>query len=216
MDICKSHFWKSNFWKNLLRNRHKSEVKGPSIHVAELVQTFKSTKYCELGCNWGHTAETVAAALTKGSQMHLFDYDSNIEITKSRMSHYEKELDIFYYPNSFKERDNYCWNLAKLIDLRKQSFDFVFIDGSHDFTIDGLAFFLCDLLLEENGIMYFDDLDWSFDDSSTINRRVHPKTGKWYTDDQTKLSQNNLFCNQVVANVKRYKKLGTGLYQKVN
>ena len=41
-------------------------------------------------------------------------------------------------------------------------FDFCFIDGSKNWTIDGFAFFLVDKLLRESGTILFDDYGWSY------------------------------------------------------
>jgi predicted O-methyltransferase YrrM len=44
-------------------------------------------------------------------------------------------------------------------------YDCIFIDGAHEFTIDGLAATLCEKLLKPGGWLLLDDLDWSYSTS---------------------------------------------------
>ena len=67
-----------------------------------------------------------------------------------------------------REKTSYNWFLKKEIErLSAQSstctpiYDFCFIDGPKNWTIDGLAFFLVDKLLKQNGWILFDDLNWT-------------------------------------------------------
>ena len=44
----------------------------------------------------------------------------------------------------------------------KPIYDFCFIDGAQNWSIDGLAFFLVDKLLKPGGWLLFDDLKWTY------------------------------------------------------
>ncbi len=66
------------------------------------------------------------------------------------------------------EDSSYTWWLKDQIVARSDErgtcqpiFDFVYIDGAHDWTIDGLAFFLVEKLLRPGGWLLLDDLAWS-------------------------------------------------------
>jgi len=68
---------------------------------------------------------------------------------------------------------SYNWYLANEIASRSDkhgncepAYDFCYIDGAHDFHIDGLAFFLIAKLLRPGGWVLFDDLDWTFANTS--------------------------------------------------
>jgi len=50
--------------------------------------------------------------------------------------------------------------VGKLKDDEK--FDYVYLDGSHDLTIDGFAYLLIDKLLKVGGHIEFDDYAWTF------------------------------------------------------
>jgi predicted O-methyltransferase YrrM len=43
------------------------------------------------------------------------------------------------------------------------SYDFIFVDGAHHFTIDGLAVILCAPRLRSGGWILFDDVEWTYD-----------------------------------------------------
>jgi predicted O-methyltransferase YrrM len=69
------------------------------------------------------------------------------------------------------EETSYTWYLHDV--LRSQltgagvvepCYDFVFIDGSHLWDVDALAFALADRLLRPGGWILFDDLDWRLDE----------------------------------------------------
>src|SRR5699024_7147399 len=71
----------------------------------------------------------------------------------------------------YREVNSYNWFLKKTIEAQTRDgvcapcYDFVFIDGSKNFTIDGMAFFLADKLLREGGWILFDDYDWRYADA---------------------------------------------------
>lgn len=58
--------------------------------------------------------------------------------------------------------------------IKEPIYDFIFIDGAHDWYTTGYAFFLVDKLLKPNGYILFDDLNWTFYHSPTANHNNHP------------------------------------------
>ena len=67
-----------------------------------------------------------------------------------------------------REINSYNWFLKKKIEERSAGgtcapcYDFCFIDGAKNWTIDGFAFFLVDKLLNHGGWLLFDDFTWTF------------------------------------------------------
>lgn len=67
-----------------------------------------------------------------------------------------------------REVNSYTWFLKKKIEERSAGgvcapcYDFCFIDGAKNWTIDGLAFFLADKLLDHGAWILFDDFSWTF------------------------------------------------------
>jgi predicted O-methyltransferase YrrM len=67
-----------------------------------------------------------------------------------------------------RENTSYTWFLKKQIQLQSAGnsctplYDFCFLDGSKNWTIDGATFFLVDKLLKPGGWIVFDDLQWTY------------------------------------------------------
>ena len=67
-----------------------------------------------------------------------------------------------------REHTSYAWFLKKEIERHtrnntcKPVYDFCFIDGAKNWTIDGFTFFLVDKLLKPGGWIVFDDLQWTY------------------------------------------------------
>jgi predicted O-methyltransferase YrrM len=64
---------------------------------------------------------------------------------------------------------SYTWHLKRhLNEYRAQPFDFVFIDGAHNWDTDGFAFYLVSSMLKAGGWILFDDLNWSYATSPSL------------------------------------------------
>lgn len=65
-------------------------------------------------------------------------------------------------------RTSYTWYLMERLQRRDRSFDFCFLDGSHEWETDGLAVLLVERLMVPGGMLILDDLDWTFATSPTL------------------------------------------------
>jgi predicted O-methyltransferase YrrM len=72
------------------------------------------------------------------------------------------------------EDSSYTWWLKDQITANigaericRPIYDFVYIDGAHNWTIDGFSFYLVDKLLRPGGWLLLDDLAWSYGASSS-------------------------------------------------
>jgi predicted O-methyltransferase YrrM len=130
----------------------------------------KPANILELGFAHGSSSCYIAAALDEIGTGHLTAVDllaakvwqnPSIEelLTKTRL---EK------YVTVDREMTSYTWFLKKKIEENTISnicqpiYDFCFIDGAKNWTIDSSAFFLADKLLKQNGWILFDDLKWTY------------------------------------------------------
>jgi len=182
------------------------EITAQNKKTAEYVKKVNAKSYAEIGCNYGNTSYVVAKDMPEGSTIYLFDYPEYIKITKEKLKNIEKEknLKIIYFSNSEKERDSYCWNLIGLVEKKQKIFDYVYLDGAHDFTIDGFAFFLIDRLLRVNGYIEFDDYNWTFGKSPTVNPLKDKTTSKKYTQKQINTPHIKLIVDNLIKPNKRY------------
>ncbi len=141
----------------------------------EFVLQHQVSNILELGFQHGVSTNYLAAALDEHGTGKILTIDR--EITRSESpSIYElsKQTGLERYIEVIFARSSYIWELRKLIKfnyenpLKKRTFDFCFIDGAHNFETDGFAFYLVDLLLEEGGVILFDDINWSYKNSPTL------------------------------------------------
>jgi predicted O-methyltransferase YrrM len=71
------------------------------------------------------------------------------------------------------EHSSYTWWLRGLVQERSDEhgnceplYDFCYLDGAHEFSVDGMAVILVERLLQPGGWLLLDDLDWTHDKGS--------------------------------------------------
>lgn len=152
--------------------------------------------YAELGIYRADTAERVCQ-LFPNATLYLFDFEEAISEARQKLEAYPNR--VFYFANSQRYNDSYNWALVNLIksNARRPIFDYVFLDGAHTFAIDGLSFFLCDLLLCPGGYLDFDDYNWRLRGSSLDPENI-PAIADQYTDEQIDEYQVRLIVDELV------------------
>jgi predicted O-methyltransferase YrrM len=129
------------------------------------------TSCLELGFAHGASSCYIAAALDELGRGHLTTVD--IERAKEwfvdpTIEDLLQQTGLGEYVTVAREKLSYTWFLNKKVAENSSDgvcqpvYDFCFIDGAHNWTVDGLAFFLVDKLLKEDGWLLFDDLGWSY------------------------------------------------------
>lgn len=130
------------------------------------------TKVLELGFGHGTSACIIAAALeesNKNSQIDTIDIEPAKE-WQDKLINIEKlseKMGLGHMINIHREKKSYTWWLKKELfnrinDSNWKPYDFIFIDGAHNWTIDSSAFFLSEKLLRKNGWILFDDLKYTY------------------------------------------------------
>jgi predicted O-methyltransferase YrrM len=132
--------------------------------LTEFLHETKSRKVLELGFYHGVSSCYLGAAMkeARGEPIVTIDLIS----AKHRTPNIEelvKKCQIEEYVEYYYEPTSYNWRLMKFIEFNDRKFDFCFIDGGHDWYNTGFCFFLVDKLLENNGWILFDDLDWKME-----------------------------------------------------
>lgn len=157
---------------------YTSLSKGKNFY--NIVINNKFQNILELGFAHGTASCYMAAALNKLGSGKITVVD--LEKSKNEKPNIEDLLNITQlsrYVDIFREKNSYNWFLNKEIERNTDNnnnciakYDFVFIDGPKNWTIDGLAFFLVDKLLKKNGWICFDDYLWSYKDFLLLNMNV--------------------------------------------
>jgi len=124
----------------------------------------------ELGFAHGVSTCYMAAALARfgSGSIVTIDLESarqrepNIEELLARVGQ-SGRVTVYFEPTS------YTWRLMKFLEEeRRPAFDLCYIDGAHNWFVDGFAFFLVHLLLKPGGWIIFDDLDWTYATSPSL------------------------------------------------
>lgn len=124
----------------------------------------------ELGFGHGASSCIIAAALEDVGRGHLTAVDL-LPARDWQKPAIEELLDrsgLAPWVTVVREPTSYTWFLKRKIAARSENgacrpvYDFCFLDGAKNWTIDGAAFFLMDKLLRPRGWILFDDLQWTY------------------------------------------------------
>lgn len=153
--------------------------------MATFIADHRIRTILELGFKHGVSTCFIAAALarTTGGSIVTIDLESartlspNIEQLLERIGERDR-VEVFYEPTS------YTWRLMKFLEKDPTPrFDLCYLDGAHNWFVDGLAFFLVHRLLRPGGWIIFDDLDWTYESSPTLKNTEYVR--KMPEDERT-------------------------------
>ena len=145
--------------------------------ISQFILENGITDILELGFRHGVSTTYMAAALGRAGKGHIVTVDlhsakqnePNIEDLLNRVGERQR-VDVHYEPTS------YTWRLMRMLqDDPTPRFDLCYIDGAHDWFVDGFAFFLVDRLLRPNGWILFDDMDWTYAGSPALRNTERVK-----------------------------------------
>jgi len=130
--------------------------------VYDHVQCTGATDVLELGTAHGVGAAYMAAA---GANVTTVDFQG---------AHYDPSPEQVaakagVQVNIVREYSSYTWWLKTQVEQRSDehgnvtpAYDFVYLDGAKNWTIDGLAVILIEKLLRPGGWLLMDDLEWTY------------------------------------------------------
>jgi len=166
------------------------DARNPRICGPKIVREHPEIRtYAELGVLYGSSACAVAEAMEPGGDFHLFDFEDMLDRAKERVQQagLEDKHRWHFHGNSRRLKDSYNWSLLRLLEEPEPPvFDYVFLDGAHTYDVDGLAFFLVDLLMRKGSYLELDDYHWRLSKSPTMGPRRFPAMAEWYTREQLK------------------------------
>jgi predicted O-methyltransferase YrrM len=148
-------------------------VMGPvqGRRLYDHVVSTKPVDVLELGTAHGVSAAYIAAALEANGRGHLttLDYARAGYVNPSAEEVLERSSLAHRVTITRDLNSSYNWHLRDLIEQQSDAdgncvplFDFCFLDGAHNWTIDGLAVFLVEKLLRPGGWLLLDDLEWTY------------------------------------------------------
>ena len=131
-----------------------------------------------------------------------------------------EDENLLDYVTIFKSQRNWYSDLLSMC-IKKQKYDLIYLDGDH--TINGLAadFLFAESLLNPNGIIIFDDINWSLETSPAYQyfKDIHA-LGNTYTmmnDSEYHTKPVDLFCTHMLDGyIKIFNKDDLAVYQKID
>ncbi len=161
-----------------MTNEEVQKIVGNTPHMtlhqatamSELIETYDINDILELGFAHGVSTAYMASALgrknSKGGMtsidlLHSKVRTPNVETLLQKVGQVER-VNVFFEPTS------YTWKLMKMLEEDPEPrFDLCYLDGAHNWYVDGFAFFLVDRLLRPGGWIVFDDMNWTYAGSPT-------------------------------------------------
>ncbi len=80
-----------------------------------------------------------------------------------------ENIGVREYVKVHYEPTSYLWRLMKMLEEDpRPRFDLCYLDGAHNWFVDGFAFFLIDKLMKPGGWIIMDDLEFRYDHSQGL------------------------------------------------
>ncbi|SRR6266545_280379 len=145
--------------------RNMTPEQGRRIY--DHVRRTRPREILELGTSYGVSAAYMAAALDANGEGRITTVD---HVRSNSPEELLSRLDpaVAGRIEFVRIRDSsYTWWLKEQVAARTDAsgnceprYDFVFLDGAHNWTVDGLSVVLIERLLRPGGWLLLDDLDW--------------------------------------------------------
>jgi predicted O-methyltransferase YrrM len=138
--------------------------------IYDHVRQTRPDAVLELGAAHGVGAAYIAAALDENGRGTVTTVDSTAGVYEDpTVEELVERIGLSHLVEVDRGSSTYTWFLKEQIDAHSDEagncepqYDFVYLDGAKDWTIDGLAVFLIEKLLRPGGWLLMDDLDWTY------------------------------------------------------
>jgi len=137
--------------------------------ITSFIKTERLSSVLELGFYHGVSTCYIANAVAEfDGKVVAIDkergrtMDPNVEQLLGRIGQRDR-VEIYY------EKTSYLWRMMRFLEQQPtQRFDLCYLDGAHNWFVDGFAFYLVDKLLKPGGWIILDDLDFCYDNSHAM------------------------------------------------
>ena len=144
---------------------------GQGRIVYDHIRATRPAAVLELGTAHGVGAAYMAAALADNGHGHLTTVDHAGAVYDPRPEDVLARAGVADRVSVVREFSSYTWWLKEQVAAASDAhgnvtprFDFAYLDGAKNWTIDGLAVVLIEKLLRPGGWLLMDDLDWTYAD----------------------------------------------------
>lgn len=149
--------------------------------VYEHVRRTRPERVLELGTAHGVSAAYLAAALEANGGGHLVTADHGGSCFDPPPERVLARAGLAHRVTIVREHSSYNWFLKEQVEERSDAhgncdplYDFCYLDGAHNFDIDGLAVVLVEKLLRPGGWLLLDDLDWTYEHNPWVAPELAP------------------------------------------
>ena len=190
-------------------------ISAPAENVLSIIDikkkfSSKPLSVAEIGVGIGATSVEIVKRLNENDKYFFFSYESDVDELEKDLSGLDCcKCKLYPMGNTKCIYDSYSWNLAKLIcNGEEEIFDVVYLDGAHSFFHDGLSCVLLKTLIKKGGIIIFDDIHWSFNNSPTLNPQKNPTTSTLYNEEQLLSEQVLMVVNVFMEKDTEWERIG--------
>jgi predicted O-methyltransferase YrrM len=138
--------------------------------VYDHVRETQPERVLELGTAHGVSAAYLAAALEANGRGHLVTADHAGSRFDPPPQDVLERAGLAHRVTIVQDHSSYNWFLKEQVEQNSDPhgnctplYDFCYLDGAHNFDIDGLAVVLVEKLLRPGGWLLLDDLDWTYE-----------------------------------------------------
>jgi predicted O-methyltransferase YrrM len=137
--------------------------------VYDHVRATQTELVLELGTAHGVSAAYIAAALDANGRGHLTTVDHGAAAFDPAPEDVLARAGLAHRVTIVRKHSSYNWFLKEQVEQASDKhgnstpvYDFVYLDGSKNFSVDGLAVVLIEKLLRPAGWLLMDDLEWTY------------------------------------------------------
>jgi len=149
--------------------------------IYDHVRASRPQLVLELGSGHGVSACYIAAALQSNGSGRLVTVDHGGAHFDPSPEELLQRVGLSELVRIVREHSSYNWFLKEQVEQHSDPsgnctpiYDFVFLDGSHNFDIDGLAVVLIEKLLRPQGWLLLDDLEWTYEQNPWVAPELWP------------------------------------------
>jgi predicted O-methyltransferase YrrM len=146
---------------------YMSPVLGRRVY--DHIRSERPEQALELGTAHGVSAAYIAAALDSNGQGHLTTVDHGAASFEPSAEDLLSRAGLTHRVTIVRQHSSYNWFLKEQVEQRSDSsgnctpvYDFAYLDGCKNFSVDGLAVVMIEKLLRPGGWLLMDDLEWTY------------------------------------------------------
>lgn len=149
--------------------------------VYEHIRASRPEQALELGSAHGVSAAYVAAAMEANGVGHLKTVDHGAAAFEPSPQEVLARAGLAHRVTIVKAHSSYNWVLKEEVERASDDagnctpvYDFVYLDGCKNFSVDGLAVVLVEKLLRPQGWLLMDDLNWIYEENRWLAPALAP------------------------------------------